>query len=616
MRKSFLRHKMQTKLMLLLSIVILVPLCAVAAFSIQTAEKIILHLATNHIEHAVTDKAALLERWVSERKSDIQVLAGSSSILSLMSPDQIGSYLESIKRQYKVYRDITIVSTDGACITCGPGKPSPFEGDSWIRESLEGRLYMSDIQLDRDQAESFFRISAPLLDKSELVAGALVATVGTRAILSAVLGLSLGKTGECYLVSGDGTFLAHKEPERILSQNIAQSKSFKNIFSTQRERITYVDYRGVEVIGSSARVGGTDWALVVEQDRDEAFQSADHLRRYLVLVVFFATLGALATAWLLSRYIVLPIRRLSDAAKSLAKGNFQGDQTQWHRSDEIGILHEAFQDMAARLHDRHQRLEEKVILKEAELKRTDDRLTQTREAAARSQQLASLGQLAAGIAHEIRTPLTSIKMFLEGIEAEQEISPESEEDLRVAMNQTRRMEATINRFLNFARPLDPVFSDVDVAELVEDALLVVRPRANQQETVIRTKILSPLPRIRGDRKQLGEALLNLLVNGLEAMANHGELWVTVRAERALLEGGLRDCVRIDIGDTGPGISKEHMDRVFDPFFTTKPTGTGLGLSVVHSTIKHHGGKVTLESRTGEETEFSLFIPTEPREWRE
>ncbi|NLI32544.1 MAG: HAMP domain-containing protein, partial [Deltaproteobacteria bacterium] len=488
------------------------------------------------------------------------------------------------------------------------GKSLPFEGESWYRDSLEGRLAMSDIQLDRERGESFFRISAPLVGISGRVTSVLIATVGTRAILSAVLGVSLGKTGECYLVSRNGTFLAHKEPERILTQNIAQSESFKNIFSSRRERITYIDYRGIAVIGSSARVHGTDWALVVEQDRDEAFQSADQLKGYILLVVLVSTLGALAAAWLLSRYIVLPIRKLSEAARSLAGGNFQGLPTVMDRSDEIGVLYDAFQDMAARLHDRQQRLEERVILREAELKQTDVRLMQTREAAARSQQLASLGQLAAGVAHEIRTPLTSIKMFLEGMETDSEMSPDFAEDLRVAMNQTKRMEATINRFLNFAKPLEPVFSKVDVTELVEDALLVVRPRANQQETIVRTEISRPLPSIKGDRKQLGEVLLNLLVNALEATESRGEIRVCVRTEEVMLDRMATQYVRIDIGDTGAGIREEDINRLFDPFFTTKATGTGLGLSMVYTTLKQHGGKVTVQSCVGKETVFSVFIP--------
>ncbi|HOV85931.1 MAG TPA: cache domain-containing protein [Syntrophobacteraceae bacterium] len=598
---------MQLKLMLLLFAFVLVPLCTVGIFSVRTAEELILNMATNQIEHVAADKAALLERWISERKADIQVLAGSS-VLSLLDTGQMASYLESVRRHYKVYSDISLVSTQGDPIYSSSGTAARGEKEPWFRESLRGALHASDISLNPDQTASFFRISAPLVGRAGKIEGVLCATVGTNAILSDVLRISLGKTGECYLVNGEGTFLAHKEPRRILTQNIAQSESFKNIFDTRNRRITYIDYRGVEVIGASARVGGTDWALVVEQDRDEAFQSADKLRHYVVLIVALSTLGALISAWLLSRYILLPIRKLSEAADCLARGEFDRVNIETNRSDEIGTLYSAFEDMARQLEDRQSRLEERVTLREAELKETDVLLKQTRQAAARSQQLASLGRLAAGVAHEIRTPLTSLKMFLEGLELDADMAPEAEADLKVAMIQIQRMEATIHRFLSFARPQDPVFAEVDLKELMEDALLVVRPRANQQETFLRTAIPRGLPTVLGDRKQLGEALLNLMVNALEALGNRGELDVEVAPWTNPANKPDSDWVRIDIKDTGPGIEAENLPRLFDPFFTTKATGTGLGLSIVAGTVQRHGGRVEVCSLPGEGTVFSVFLP--------
>ncbi|MDY0041942.1 MAG: ATP-binding protein, partial [Desulforhabdus sp.] len=431
----------------------------------------------------------------------------------------------------------------------------------------------------------------------------------TDKILSAVLRVSLGESGECYLVNREGKFLAHKEPKRILTENIAQSDSFKNIFNSQRDKIAYIDYRGIEVIGASVKVGGTDWALVVEQDRAEAFQSADRLKKYIYLAIVLSTCGALISAWLLSNYLVGPIRRLSTAAGQLAGGQFESVGIQTDRTDEIGSLYTAFRDMARQLQDRQLRLEEKIVLREAELKRTDVRLKETQLAAARSQKLAALGQLAAGVAHEIRTPLTSLKLFLQSVESEIAVSIEYEEDFRMAMDQVRRMEATINRFLEFARPQEPVLALVRVEKLIEDSLLLLKPRAKQQETSIRTIIQEGLPEINGDKEQLGEALLNLMVNALEAISFRGELTVTASRDELIEHNGRWDCVRIDIKDTGPGIEKDNIIKLFDPFFTTKATGAGLGLSIVYSTIQRHGGEVQVVSNVGRGTTFSVLIPT-------
>lgn len=614
MRKISLFNNIQVKLMLLIFVFTLVPLCAFGLFAVRMAEGLILSMATNQIEQVVADKAALIERWISERKADIEVIAGSS-ILKSMDTEQIAPFLELVKNKYKVYRDITVVSRDGRIIYSSSEDGDGFEIEDWKLESGIDKLMVSDIYLKPRQKESRFRISAPVMTLSGEIAGVVHVSVGTRTILTAVLMVSLGKTGECYLVNREGAFLAHKESERILKENIAQSGSFKNIFIARKPGITYTDYRSVEVIGASTKVPGTDWALVVEQDRDEAFEAANKLRRYVYGVVVLSVIGTLLSAWLVARYVANPIRRLGESANRLASGDFDGIQTGTSRTDEIGVLYEAFGDMARQLHSRHLRLEEQVSQRESELRETDARLQMTQKAAARSQQLASLGQLAAGVAHEIRSPLTSLKMFLESIENEMDVSLDCEEDFQVAMGQIKRMEATINRFLNFARPQDPVFSEFEARELIEDVLLVVRPRAMQQETVVSADIEATLPLISGDRKQLGEAVLNLVINGLEAIVSRGRITISMRMEVLSLLDKSTECIRIDVTDSGAGIDKEIVPNLFDPFYTTKATGTGLGLSIVYATIERHGGEVRVESNPGKGSTFSLLIPVQPEGMR-
>lgn len=609
MKKRLVAVDLQLKVVLLFVLVALVPLSIMGVLAMVTAEELIRTRVTNEIEHVAADKAALLERWISERKADLEVVAGSS-VLSSLDPAQIAPYLELVRNRYRVYRNMIVVSREGTVVYGSSSRTFNPQDEAWCRDSLAGKPYLSDIAFDPDQKESFFRISMPLGEPTGAVTGVVCATVGTNTILSLILRVSLGETGECYLVNREGAFLAHKEPKRILTENIAQSESFKNILNAGKRQLTYIDYRGIEVLGASARVEGTDWALVVEQDRQEAFHDADRLKHYLFLVALLSAGGALALAWLLARYVVNPIRKLSVAATHLARGEFERVEVGTERADEIGLLYAAFGEMARQLQHRQEMLEQRVVLREAELEETGARLKETQQAAARSQQLASLGRLAAGVAHEIRTPLTSLKLFLESVETEIAISPDYEEDFQVAMSQVKRMEATISRFLDFARPQEPVFMSLNVGDLIEEALLVVGPKARQQETVIRKSISSLLPEIKGDRRQLGEALLNLLVNGLEAVSGQGELSITANLDSIPTRDGQRRCVRIEVRDTGPGIEAKHQTRLFDPFFTTKATGAGLGLAIVMSTIQRHGGEVAVQSSPGEGTTFSVFLPTD------
>ena len=423
----------------------------------------------------------------------------------------------------------------------------------------------------------------------------------------------MGESGECYLVDQSGTFLAHKEPERIFKENIAQSESFTFALEDQRPRTAYTDYRGIEVLGASRNVAGTQWYVVVEQDRDEAFAGVFRLRRRIYLIVAATVAGAVGLSWLSAYYVTAPIRALSSAADGVARGDYEGafQETRTTRRDEIGALYIAFQNMADQLKDRHVKLETRMGLTETELRKVEAELKGTLEAAARSERLAAVGRLAAGVAHEIRTPLTSLKLFLQSVQEDIVILPEQREDYQIAMRQVGRIETTINHFLDFARPQQPVFGDLDVVALIGDALEVVQPRANQQEVRVHKHIAPALPLVEGDSQQLGEALVNLMVNALEAMPDGGELTISVECEASLGDSARSAWLRIDVADTGSGIRQEDLERLFEPFFTTKATGSGLGLTILRETVERHGGTVDVDTRIGNGTTFSLRLPASP-----
>jgi len=601
-------NSLQVRVTLVFLLVSLVPLGVVSVFALRTADKVITHIVTNELENVATEKQGLLERWIAERKADLAVVAGSAAVGTL-DASQIAPYLSLVQEQYGVYDRFVIAGRDGRAVydTVDGGDPSCDE-EVWHRLALEGRPYTSEIRLAAEGRGSVFLLSVPIPGPDGQPRGAACATVNTRAILAQVLRVSLGETGECYLVDRTGTFLAHKEPGRILRENIAQSESFTNIFGENRAGPVYTDYRGIAVLGASRTVAGTQWYIVVEQDRDEAFAESYRLSRNISLGIAATVAGAIGLSWLLAGYVAAPIRTLSEAAHGLARGEFEHALLDVHakRRDEIGALYAAFDHMADQLKDRHARLQTRMGLTEAELRKVEARLKGTLEAAARSERLAALGRLASGVAHEIRTPLTSLKLFLQSVQDEIAVTAEQHEDYRIAMRQVARIETTINHFLDFARPQEPVLMEVDFVKLVHDALEVVQPRANQQEVEVEKRVEPALPEVRGDMRQLGEVLVNLLVNALEAMPDGGRLTIDVVPEPAA-PNAIQ--VRIDVSDTGPGIPEKDLDRLFEPFFTTKAAGSGLGLAIISGVVERHGGSVDVDTRPGAGTTFSVRLPT-------
>jgi len=156
-----------------------------------------------------------------------------------------------------------------------------------------------------------------------------------------------------------------------------------------------------------------------------------------------------------------------------------------------------------------------------------------------------------------------------------------------------------------------VFSKISVKQLITDIVSLVRPLANKQESVIETYFAPNLPGITGDNKLLEEALINLLINALEAMPEKGRIKITVKSENMRIEvnGNIPvSMIRIDIADSGPGIAPENIDFIFDPFFTTKSAGTGLGLPMVYNTVKRHKGEILFKNREEGGAVISLFLP--------
>ncbi len=600
--------KLRTKVMLIFLMLALVPLAIIGWFSIQTTEKLISSMVMRQLENAATDKAAIFERWLDERKADLEVMAGSPAV-KYMEPARISDYLELVQEKYGVYKDLTVVSDSGR-VVYKTSKTAVGRLPDIARNTGTGKnaLHISAITYASEEKESSFFISAPIPGQNGQSAGTIYGRVGTSKIIDLILNISLGATGECYLVNEEGRFLAHKDPERILTENISRSGSFKNIFEKRDRDKAYLDYRGIEVLGTSKRVGGTDWYLVVEQDREEAFQSASTLKSIIYLTVFLCIGSAMMLTWMLSYNIVSPIRNLSKYAEVIADSNFDQPIVKTERNDEIGMLYRSFEDMYQKLQQRHNHLKEKVGIKEAELKETDMILEKTRRVAERSEKFAAMGRMGAAVAHEIRTPLTSLKLFLESAQDQISSSPEDEEDYRVAMKQINRIETSINRFLDFVKPQDLVFSVIDVPALIDDVIYMIRPLANRQECALETDIDRNLAPVLGDRKLLAEALVNLMVNSLEAVAGRGTLCVAASEDRFENNGTPVSCARIEIRDTGPGISEDQMESLFEPFYTTKASGTGLGLPLVLSTIKNHGGVIRVKSEVDKGTVFILFIP--------
>lgn len=222
----------------------------------------------------------------------------------------------------------------------------------------------------------------------------------------------------------------------------------------------------------------------------------------------------------------------------------------------------------------------------------------------RSQRLASLGSLAAGVAHEIRNPLSSIKGFATYFKERYRDNPADCETAEVMIREVDRLNRVITQLLEFARPMTMTRVPASLQQLIRHALKTVEGQARQRRITVEADLSPEIGEIPLDADRITQVLLNLCLNAIAAMEGGGTLRITL---------GWQDSrtVRIELADTGSGISDQDLPRVFDPYFTTKPSGTGLGLPIVQKVVEAHGGEVTIRSELGKGTTVTVLLPSPP-----
>jgi len=281
------------------------------------------------------------------------------------------------------------------------------------------------------------------------------------------------------------------------------------------------------------------------------------------------------------------IERLAEAMKHVEAGDLQarvGDPAR----DELGRLARSFDGMVARLVAAKQQLEG----------RHNDEIR-------RAEHLAAVGQLAAGVAHEINNPLAGMQNCVRTLSRSAGADKRQAQYLEMLQEGLSRIARTVRQLLDFARESPASMSRVNVGTLLERCLTLLAHDVAQKKIACTRLLGDALPEISADAQQLEQVFVNLLMNALDAMSEGGTLTVS-----AALSESEKGVLEVTVSDTGAGIPAEHLPRIFDPFFTTKDVGkgTGLGLSVSYGIVKAHGGSIQVASEPGKGTTFKVLLP--------
>lgn len=359
-----------------------------------------------------------------------------------------------------------------------------------------------------------------------------------------------------------------------------------------------VYYRMEPIFDSRNRVVG---AFVLGRQSGSLFDVVAVRRdRILITTVALVVVLIILILVIVRRSVSRPIQDLIARARDIGQGRWT-QRLEASGSDEIGALAREFNRMSERLQETYSRL----------VREQQDKLRLERELR-HSEKLASVGQLAAGLAHEIGTPLSIIGGRAEYLLRRPRSEEEARDTLLTIHSQIDRISGIVRRLLTFSRRHEPALQPVELPTLLAQVRALFEDRLRERSVQVVTELPATLPPLQADPNLLQQVFINLYLNSLEAVAPGGTIRIRAAADTAPAspDSAPAGVIRVLFEDDGRGIPPEHLERIFDPFYTTKDVGegTGLGLSVAYGIVKDHGGEIRAESEPGRSTCFILEFP--------
>jgi two-component system NtrC family sensor kinase len=536
-----------------LAVIAVAPMVITGAINLQQFRTAYRDRVHDHLREIVQRHAETIDSFVNDRLSDIRVVAREQPRERLEDPAFLRQLLNVLREEYHgAFVDIGLVNADGIQVAyAGPFNltGADYSTAAWFAEGREREHYISDVFAGL-RGTPHFIVAAARGQGSERYL--VKATIDFEAFNDLVANIRLGTTGFAFIFNREGELQTRPRFEVDLGRPPYSELLAGKLSRDRGSIIDGTDLFERPTVVALAPLRQSRWFLAYQQQQEDAFAERRRLETFALAVFLVAALGAVVVSYLLA----------SQVAAQLA----EVDRKQTMMSD-------------------------KVI---------------------ETGRLASIGELAAGIAHEINNPVAIMveeagwieDLLADSAGASGDAAAEITRAVKQIRTQGERCKAITHKLLSFARKTDPTVRPLDVNRLVEEVVGLMGQKTRYANVRIE-QLLSPgLPAVYASPSELQQVLLNLVNNAVDAIGHEGG---TVTVSTGLDDDGM---VALRVVDTGEGIPEANLERIFDPFFTTKPVGqgTGLGLSICYGIIDKLGGRITLESEVGLGTTSSVYLP--------
>jgi signal transduction histidine kinase len=548
-----------------------------------------------HMQTVAQSKKQAINQWFGERLRDMRVLAANPALATegTRHPEcaaageleNAGNMLTAFQNQSVSYRMVCLYDLNQQPLLCTAGDGAlhgSVDSEKLIKNALASTApVMGPIYLNSHIGPAI-NLAQAVRDSSGQVSTVLVATLALSHTLNPIIldTTGLGLTGQAYLVDQNKVMLS---PSRFMNHpgpltHKMDSEGIRQALRGGTGAGVYEGFEGQDVIGAWVSLPEQQWVLIAEMNASEAFAPLAVLRKDAVLVALLTMGAILIVVAFISRSLSLPIRKLAEASAAVSEGDL--DRTvDVTLKDELGELAVRFNRMVHALKEsRHQLVQ--------------------------SARLAAIGELVASVVHEVRNPLSAVKMNLRILETKCATDPVVAEHFKLARTQTDRMETMLSDLLDYSKPIELDLTTQTVNQLVDTALQDFEAEAAAARVTVERSVPDGLPPLKVDSARVYQVLLNVLINARQALPQGG----TIRISASLVFEPEKHGVRLSIQDSGEGISAENLRHIFEPFFTTRKQGTGLGLSNARKIVEAHGGSLRVESAPGQGTTVHLDLP--------
>ena len=556
----------------ILLVMVIVPQVFLGVLLISTSRKAIRKEVLNNHKEIITRAASEIKLFV---KGSENLLSTTAAMLAVTNaePWKQETILVELVLEQPIFMSVSSLDLSGKEIAGSVlGRQSPANYSKQVLDAAkEENTYISKVKILNNHIP-YLTMAVPV-KKARKVVGILTADVNLRGMWDIVDNIRVGKTGRAFLVSGQGTLIAHQDKKRVLkNENLKYRQYTKAVLAGKKEVIESVDRLGKKAIYAYAPIPGFSWGIILKQEQGEAYLSSKTMKRQSRLIIILSGLAAFLISVGMAKVLVRPIKALVSRVKKVAAGDLE-QRVGIRRRDEIGELVRSFNDMTKKL-------------KEAK----------------ELQRLSAIGEVTARIAHEFKNSLVPIKVFVQMLPKRYKNEGFVDKFDSIVPKEIERCESLIKEFSDFSSRRELMLTKINLKELIDDILKIRNEEFKEKKIKVNHHSLKDDLCIFADPERIRQVFTNLVINAIGAMPSGGSLTIETQMRAN------KEPVTIKVKDSGEGIAPNMLEKIFEPFHTGKKGSMGLGLAIVRKNIEQHCGNIKVESKIGVGTAFNVELP--------